>query len=252
MAVFHGVGVAPLAKEYILYLDESGSPRGVLAGAQRSDGMDCFAMGGVLVERTHEIDVVMMHRAFLDRWSISSPLHSSSIRGARKAYAWLGRDAARRAAFLSDLDAFLCGLPVFGVAAVVDRPARWQRAENVAIAHVVRRVAAMLGATGAITEVRFERAGRAEDERLMKLFREMKSWPVAMENFASRTTIGAVVLGDPEGRTKSDPLAQVADLYLYPMAKACYDPMYRAVASLTGARRIGAWTDDRSGIVFVG
>lgn len=35
-----------------------------------------------------------------------------------------------------------------------------------------------------------------------------------------------MVLGEPKRRTKKVPMLQVADLVLYPMAKAGYDPSY--------------------------
>jgi hypothetical protein len=211
--------------------------------------MNCFLVGGVLFTRSVERKVVDMHREFALRWNISYPLHSSSIRGARKAFAWLGRDAGVRDLFLRDLDQLLRALPVVGVAAVVNLPSRWRDPQVVATIHLIRRVVEMVSVVNGTFELRFERAGKSEDRHLVRLVEEIKAWPITL---TSDTAIGSVLLGDPLRRTKADPLVQIADLYLYAMAKACYDPGYRATASLAAAGRISTWAPDGApGVVFV-
>ncbi len=47
-----------------------------------------------------------------------------------------------------------------------------------------------------------------------------------------------LVLGEPKGRTKKTPMLQIADLYLYPMAKAGYDASYKPYLALMRAGRL--------------
>jgi hypothetical protein len=48
----------------------------------------------------------------------------------------------------------------------------------------------------------------------------------------------ALILGEPRERTKKTPMIQVADLYLYPMAKGGYEPDYSPYRALMGAARL--------------
>jgi hypothetical protein len=45
-------------------------------------------------------------------------------------------------------------------------------------------------------------------------------------------------LGEPRGRTKETPMMQIADLFLYPMAKGGYDPSYRPYAKLLENKKL--------------
>ncbi|TIQ60834.1 MAG: DUF3800 domain-containing protein, partial [Mesorhizobium sp.] len=47
-----------------------------------------------------------------------------------------------------------------------------------------------------------------------------------------------IVRGEPRGRTKATPMLQIADLYLYPMAKGGYDPSYRPYRALMDHKRL--------------
>ncbi|MGL4526280.1 MAG: DUF3800 domain-containing protein, partial [Aestuariivirga sp.] len=48
----------------------------------------------------------------------------------------------------------------------------------------------------------------------------------------------AIVHGEPRGKTKDTPMMQIADLFLYPMAKGGYDPSYRPYAKLLSQGRL--------------
>ena len=47
-----------------------------------------------------------------------------------------------------------------------------------------------------------------------------------------------LVLGEPKGRTKKTPMLRIADLYLYPMAKAGYEAGYKPYLALMRAGRL--------------
>src|SRR3546814_14160571 len=47
-----------------------------------------------------------------------------------------------------------------------------------------------------------------------------------------------IILGEPRRRTKKVPMLQIADLVLFPMAKAGYAPEYRPYAKLAEAGKL--------------
>src|SRR5262245_4226106 len=113
----------PEMKTFHLYVDDTG-PRepNHVPPAPRRDGMDCFALGGVLIDEADIGDVLQAHSAFMDRWQLSAPLHSTKIRGRRDCYNWLGKDRKREDEFLTDLSRTMLSLPIMGLACVIDRP----------------------------------------------------------------------------------------------------------------------------------
>ncbi|WP_292524673.1 hypothetical protein [Mesorhizobium sp.] len=91
----------------------------------------------------------------------------------------------------------------------------------------------------------FERAGKAEDRDLVAYMRILKTqgMPFDGANSAGYGSLTAeefkdIVRGEPRGRTKATPMLQIADLYLYPMAKGGYDPSYRPYRALMGHKRL--------------
>ena len=105
-----------------LYLDDSGSRYSDRElTPPRADGMDYFALGGILVEEEAIGQVYDAHAAFASRWELTAPLHSTKIRGARNAFSWLSaeRDAAAR--FFVDLDELILSSPTVALACVIDR-----------------------------------------------------------------------------------------------------------------------------------
>jgi hypothetical protein len=234
-----------------LYLDNTGSrspdkrPR-----PPRRDGMDHFALGGVLV-RKQDVDVIFRaHGAFCATWDIDYPLHSSEIRGKRSNFAWLASDPEREADFLADLERFVLSLPIIGFAAVVHRPgyvARYREryADNTwlmcktAFSILVERSAKFARAQGGRLEVYFEQAGKQEDKAIKSYGRALKSEGMPFDR-ATSALYGAlqadefrdIIIGEPRERTKKTPMMQVADLILYPIAKAGYDPAYAPYRTL--------------------
>ena len=106
-----------MADKYILYIDDTGSrdpdKSSYTSIASRSDNMDCFGLGGILVKE-EDIDVILQeYNRFCAQWHIDYPLHSSSIRGGRGKFAWL-KKPENAGLFLPDLQEFLLGLPFIG------------------------------------------------------------------------------------------------------------------------------------------
>lgn len=74
--------------------------------------MDCFALGGILIEDKDRASLQAAHSAFCARWKITYPLHSTAIRGRRGDFAWLGADTEIENRFLVDLESTMLALPV--------------------------------------------------------------------------------------------------------------------------------------------
>ena|SRR5215207_3379654 len=83
-------------RRFHLYFDDSGSRNpDHKPNPSRRDGVDCFALGGVLIDEDDIGALIQGHREFMARWKLANPLHSTRIRGRRKAFAWLAADEDR-------------------------------------------------------------------------------------------------------------------------------------------------------------
>ena len=109
-------------QEVHLFVDDTGSRQpDHLPAEERHDGMDCFGLGGVLIDREDLDRVWDAHREFCNAWGITYPLHSYEIRGGRGNFSWL-KNPERAVEFLPELEEFLVSLPVMGIAAIIHRP----------------------------------------------------------------------------------------------------------------------------------
>ncbi len=217
--------------------------------------MDWFALGGILIDPDDIGLALDLYRAFVGNWGIDYPLHSAPIRGHRKSFRWLGRDRVRAERFYRELGELLVALPVIGTACVVDRPGynaryaetygdqRWLMCKT-AYAILVERAVKFARSKGSQLEVFFEQAGRDEDRNLIGYHRELKRAGMPFDEGRSSGYSGlspdefrAGLLGDPSRLTKQAPLMQIADLYLYPMVKAGYQP-YDPFERLVAAERV--------------
>ncbi len=241
---------------YYLYIDDHGSRNPDHVISRRDDGMDCFAFGGILVHESDIPLVVGAHKKFCRCWDIEYPLHSTDIRGMRGNFRWLQDGTKDALRFYDELNAFLTSVPVIGFAAVVSRPGynarykdkygdlRWKLCKT-AYHVLMERVAKYVADQGATFEVFFEQSGKKED-RLIKQYARILKVDGQPFDAGTSATYGpyapddfkAVMLGEPRERTKKDIFTQIADVYLYPMVKRKYDPVYRAWVALYESNRV--------------
>lgn len=241
-----------------LYLDDSGSryPDHELE-ATRADGMDAFALGGLLIDKADRKRALELYDAFVESWGIDYPLHSTKIRGRRDKFRWLGQDTVRAERFYRELGELLVALPVTGIACVIDRPGynaryaekygdkRWLMCKT-AYAILIERSLKFARAAGAKLEVFFEEAGKNEDRAVAAYHKSLKDEGMPFDQGTSSGYSGLQahefrdgVLGDPQRVTRNgSPLIQIADLYLYPMVKAGYQDGYLPFERLFAARRV--------------
>ena len=236
-------------------MDDSGSRFVNKPQPPRADGMDYFALGGVLIDEADIGEVLASHAAFLARWDLSAPLHSTKIRGHRGAFSWLSNDQARTNAFFADLEDFILGAPIISISCVIDRPGYVARyAEKfpepwllcqTAFAILIERAAKFAKEHGGRLAVFFEEAGKKEDRDLLAYMKALKatgmpfpgSTAAGYENLSAEG-FRAVVHGDPNRVTKKVPMVQLADLVLYAMARGGYDETYPPFRALHEHRRI--------------
>jgi len=245
-----------VVKNIHLYLDDSGSRRPDRQPMARSDGMDYFALGGVLIDAEDVDTVISSHRDFMKRWDLNYPLHSTRIRGGRQEFSWMGRDQERSERFKRELSQFLLSLPVIGIACVIHRPGYVNRYASfygkdtwlmckTAYSILVERSTKFARSRGATLEIFFEQAGKQEDRDILAYTKALKSTGMPFDQARSEGYGGlgpddfrSLVLGDPRGRTKKTPMIQLADLFLYPIAKGRYDPDYVPYRELMTANRL--------------
>lgn len=242
--------------ELHLYIDDSGSREPDREPAEeRRDQMDYFALGGILINEEDVDKLYATYKDFVGSHGVTYPLHSWAIRGGRGDFGWMKKPEDARD-FLNDLETMLLSLPVVGIAAVIDRPgyvARYkERYEDrlwfmckTAYCILIERAAKYARSQNRKLRVFFERAGKAEDRDLIAYARALKvvGMPFDGSNaggYASLTPteFKEIVRGEPRGRTKDTPMIQIADLFLYPMAKGGYDPSYRPYKALMDHKRL--------------
>ena len=217
--------------------------------------MDCFGLGGILVNSEDLALVCDAHRTFCDTWKITYPLHSHEIRGGRGNFSSL-KNPERAVEFLGELEDFLVNLPVLGIAAIIDRPgymaryAEWYkgqpwRMDKTAFSILIERSAKYARSRERRLRVFFERSGEQEDRDTVAFMKRLKTEGMPFDSDSAVAYRGLEtgdfrewVLGEPKGRTKKTPMLQIADLYLYPMAKAGYDANYKPYLAMMKAGRL--------------
>jgi hypothetical protein len=102
-----------------------------------------------------------------------------------------------------------------------------------AFAIVVERAVKFAASRGRRLKVHFEQCGKREDRETIADQRQLKinGMPFSIETSEkyqplNAETFRAILDSDPERHTKENPLCQIADLVLYPIAKAKYEPSY--------------------------
>ncbi len=231
----------PRADILNLYLDDSGTRHpSHKPGKLPAHGRDWFALGGVLVCDEDEDVARSMHAAFTKKWQVEAPLHSSEIRSKNEGFLWLrGKSQEEQQAFYEELYCLMRDAPVMGIACVVDRPgynARYEKmyVENrwmlckTAFSVVVERAAKFAISRKERLRVLPEKCNKPEDRLLTSYYKELKAnglpfndansgkyAPLTQEQFDK-------TLFDLRFKAKSSPMAQLADLYLWPICIGGY------------------------------
>lgn len=246
-----------IKKQFVLYIDDSGNRFPDKQDAEcRDDGMDHFALGGVLIIEGKKSTIEQAYIDFCKNWSINYPLHSTKIRGMRSDFAWLQESSKQKDTFYAELESFLISLPVLGFATVVHRPGyneRYKEKHNgqpwwmckTAYAILIERVAKYVAEQNGILLIRFEGAGKREDRAIIQYARDLKNIGMPFNTDTSKKYDGLqpenfkeLILGEPRRKKKENLFVQLADLYLYPMAKRMYEPTYNPWVQLFENKKV--------------
>ena len=244
--------------KYILCFDDSGSrdpDRTDMASLIRDDKMDWFALGGIIVKEEDVKAVVRQHQLFLQKWNIDYDLHSTKIRGHHGKFAWL-KKKENSTLFYSELGQFLVSLPVICIACVIHRPGYviryrekynerlWQMCKTT-FSILVERTAKYVDKQNGQLEIIFEGSGKKEDSDIIQYLRSLKSTgnpfnPATSQDYKPFTAedYSRVIIGEPRRKTKANPLLQIADLLLYPLAKSGYNAEYPPFKALIKHNKI--------------
>lgn len=233
------------------YMDDSGTRHpDRKPGRTPAHQYDYFALGGVLVADDGENAVRKAYADFCNEWEITHPLHSSEIRARAHRFAWIGKlEKEVQERFYQQLFDLLLEADCIGLACVVDRPGynarykeryredRWLLCKT-AFCIAVERATKYAMRQRARLRVLPERSNKKDDDRLRLYYRELRSHgsPFDSDNERQYRPLNAgdyaQTLRELRFKKKSSPLAQLADLYLWPMAMGGYHPENRPFAGL--------------------
>lgn len=239
-----------------LYLDDSGTRNPDRKIAKELTFRDWFTLGGYLCNEEDEGLIQTAHENFCVEWGIEYPLHSYDIRAERENFTWLGAlSQLEHERFMRGLAGMLLKLPVMGHACVVDRPGynkryrekygrqTWKLCQT-AFAVVCERAAKKAIKEGRKLRVYVERGDKTADDYIRGYYAALRKdgMPFAVDTSAKYAPLSAeqlkATLYDLKFKAKSSPMAQIADLYAYPIARGGYDPEYVPYSMLARDKRL--------------
>jgi Protein of unknown function (DUF3800) len=223
------------------YMDDSGTRHPDHdPGKRAKHTFDWFALGGILVKDSEEPKARELHGAFCRKWGLTCPIHSVEVRARTKGFLWLERRPNRdQEIFYEDLYQLLKEVPVTGLACVIDRPGynaryrekygrqRWSLCKS-AFTISVERAAKYARSLDCRLRVLPERCNKKEDDVLKGYYNELK---VSGPPFDPTTSEKYRPLVPEEfkqtlleflPKMKSSPMAQLADLFLWPICMGGY------------------------------
>lgn len=242
---------------FVLALDDSGTRHpDRKPGKLPAHGSDWFSLGGILFDEADELLIRDMHAGFCSRWGIDAPLHSVEIRAKSGAFSFLaemsGEELGR---FNLELSQMLTGLPVLGHACVIDRPGydaryipkygrqRWLLCKS-AFSIVVERSAKYVRRREGRLRVYIEKSDKKTDRTLKGYYDEMRGvgMPFSQETSSKYNPADSRILTETlfefRPKDKSSPLAQFADLYLWPICMGGYNEQCKPFVSLKDSGRL--------------
>ena len=230
--------------EFALFIDESGSPK-----PNPKDNAPYFALGGVLVKRVDEVKIEQAVVDFKQRWKIVLDTRNE-IRSRKRKFAWLGKLSKQQSNnFMEDLSTTITSLPIIVHACVVSRQGyhnrylekygdnTWEMMKS-AFSILVERSVKFVGDLDESIMIYYEKAGKKEDRLLKQYFNEIREsgHPFDINNASKYSPLSAEqiskCLRGIEGKSKSNPILQIADLCLYPVAKGKDKPEDKAYVAL--------------------
>jgi|SRR5579883_365185 hypothetical protein len=239
-----------------LYLDDSGTRNPDRKVPKEFMYRDWFTLGGFLAKEEDEGVIETKHAIFCEKWGITYPLHSYDIRASTENFTWLKRiDEVTYNRFQRDLTSMLLDIPVVGYGCTIDRPgytARYREKYgrqtwmlcHTAFAVVVERAAKRARENGCRLRIYIEEGDKTADDMIRGYYAELRAdgMPFGQQNMARYAPLTkeelAFTLYDLKFKAKTSRLAQIADLYAYPIARGGYQPDYDPYKQLLANQKL--------------
>jgi len=238
-------------------MDETGTRHPDKKSNETGRASDCFGLGGLLIRKEDEAEAGQLYQDIVQKWNIQTPFHLTDMRSRRKGFSWLGRRSQHEQdAFWSDYHAFLRSIPALATGCIISRPGylargylelhpdtKWllcrsafditvERATKYAILNVCK------------LDIVFEGSIPTNDIMMKGYFSNLKDNglefdPANSEKYkpldasAFRETLGTI-----QWKTKESRMLQIADSYIYSIARQTYDRNFPMYCHLRDARRI--------------
>lgn len=239
-----------------LYLDDSGTRNPDRKLPEKFQFRDWFTLGGYTVNEEDEGAVRTAHEQFCEVWGIKYPLHSYDIRACADNFKWLGTiDGGEYERFMRGLSKMLLGIPVIAHACTIDRPGynaryrekygrqTWMLCQT-AFSVVCERAAKQAIKSKRKLRVYVEEGDKSVDDIIRGYYRDLreKGMPFAGGGHPQYAPLSqeqlATALYDLDFKAKSSPMAQIADLYAYPLARGGYDLDYAPYRQMLANNRV--------------
>lgn len=237
------------------YLDDSGT-RKMDRNPERMANPGWFAIGGVLVWDEDKDDLKQKQQVFCEKWGVNKPLHSVDIRHKKGQFYWLAKAPGTKIQrFFRDLEDLMTGGQLMVHGCVIDRLGYWNRYGEkyekdrwdlckTAFHIAVERAAKIARYHGAILKVHVERCSKKDDQRIRNYFNDMKhsGMPFDQSNSAMYQPLLPdelrLLLDEIDFKPKENRITQIADLALYPICRAAFQPDYPPYLALKNAGKL--------------
>ena len=244
-----------MTKTCTFYMDETGNRHpDKKAGASRIN-KDWFAFGGVIVRSEDAENMKQSVRDFGSRWRLRTPAHITDMLAQKKGFAWLGtRSQEDVEKFWDDWRRVLCESPAIGLGCVIDRPGyvkrgylesyndKWLLCRS-AFDIAVERAAKIARLEDRKLHIVFE-SDPAMNDKVKSYFQNLKTKGLAFDGERSNRYAPLTkeqfteTLGRIDHKPKEHPILQIADSYIYAIARHKYEQRYWLWRHLRDRKRI--------------
>lgn len=242
--------------ELVFYIDETGNRQLDKKSDASRLGRDWFGFGGFVIKREDQDRAKWARDEVARELGAQNPFHMTDMLAETKGFSWLGRKTqAERDRFWNTYSTFLSDLPVIGMGCVIDRPG------YVARGYLEQHGDSRWLLCRSAFDIAVERAVKyamAEDRKLAIVFESDPPFdPIVKGYFANLKNNGLEFDGDRsskyapleaehfrntlttiEARPKSNRLLQVADSYIYAVARGKYDRKFGLYRHLCDHQKI--------------
>lgn len=242
--------------EMTFYMDETGNRQPDKKADKSREGRDWFALGGFLINREDEEATKWRRDELALELGARSPFHITDMLAEGSRFSWLGRLSEKeRRSFWTRYQEFLCDIPVIGLACVISRPGyvargyieqhgdqKWLLCRS-AFDIAVERAVKFARSQGRQLRIVFE-SDPPFDPIMKGYFANLKVHGLAFDGERSDKylPLSAEEFGETlttvESRAKSNRLLQLADSYVYAIARGRYERKFSIWRDLCDHGRI--------------